>query len=87
SILKTFPDSLAKSAYETLTKMGVKILTGGHVSKIEVEGIHIGDIYIPSTNVFWAAGNKAAPILAKLGAEMDHAGRVKVKTDLSIEGF
>lgn len=87
NILKTFPDSLAKSAYETLTQMGVKILIGGHVSKIDIEGVHIGETYIPSTNVFWAAGNKAAPIVGKLGAEMDRAGRVKVKPDLSIEGF
>jgi NADH:ubiquinone reductase (H+-translocating) len=34
----------------------------------------------------WAAGVKASPVAEWLGAESDHAGRVKVNADLSVPG-
>lgn len=38
----------------------------------------------PSTNVLWAAGNKASPLLNTLAVPQDANGRVKVRADLSI---
>jgi len=39
---------------------------------------------VPTETVIWAAGVKAVPVMAKLGVEMDRAGRVIVEKTLQV---
>ncbi|HTA31268.1 MAG TPA: FAD-dependent oxidoreductase, partial [Candidatus Cybelea sp.] len=39
-----------------------------------------------AANIIWGAGVAASPLTKKLGVELDRAGRVKVKPDLSLPG-
>ncbi|NGX38974.1 MAG: Demethylphylloquinone reductase NdbB [Chlamydiae bacterium] len=86
NILNAYPESLANHAKKSLEKMGVQVITGKMVTDIKKDGVHIEDIYIPSRNVIWAAGNQASPLLKTLDVPLDRAGRVLVEPDLSIPG-
>jgi NADH dehydrogenase FAD-containing subunit len=66
--------------------MGVEVMTGTRVEKVDAEGVIIKGERIPTRNVFWAAGVKPSPAAKWLGAEADKAGRVKVLADCSVPG-
>lgn len=83
-ILNAFPEKLGKKAKKTLEKMGVQVITSQLVTNITKDGVQIGDLYIPSQNVVWAAGNQASPLLKTLDIPLDRAGRAIVEPDLSI---
>lgn len=83
-ILPPYPEKLSLKAQKTLEKMGVKVLTKSMVTQISDEGVQIGDTFIASKNVIWAAGNQASPLLKTLNTELDRAGRAVVENDLSI---
>jgi NADH dehydrogenase len=48
--------------------------------------VRLGDEFIPIRTIIWAAGVMASPAGRWLGAESDRAGRVKVRSDLSVPG-
>ncbi len=83
-ILPMYSEKLAKSATQTLEKMGVQVLTGKKVVNITQEGVQTEDRFIESKNVIWAAGNQVSPLLKTLDVPLDRAGRVIVEHDLSI---
>jgi NADH dehydrogenase len=85
-ILPSFPESLASVAHQNLLDLGVEVHTNSVVTRIESDGVYVGDQRFPARTVFWAAGNAASPIGRMLGVPVDHAGRVIVETDLSIPG-
>ncbi len=78
-ILSTFPDDLAAAAEQALMKLGVRVKTGAKVAAIDSSGVTLDNgERIASRTVLWAAGVKASPLAAMLGAETDRAGRVLV---------
>lgn len=83
-LLHGFPEELSKKALEDLKEMGVKVRTRTHVTNITEEGVYINEEFIPTSNVIWAAGNQASPLLKTLNVEQDRAGRVIVNEDMSI---
>jgi len=83
-ILPAFPEKLRKRAQKDLEKMGVRVLTEKKVTNVTEDGVQIGDEFIPSANVVWAAGNQVSPLLKTLEVPTDRAGRVIVEPDLSI---
>lgn len=83
-ILSSFAESLSARARKDLEKLGVQVRTGARVFKIDGEGVTVGDQFIPSHSVFWAAGVQAAKMNLQPTVELDRAGRVKVKSDFSI---
>lgn len=86
-VLSNFPPDLSASALRQLEHLGVQVRTSTPVESIrrgEVE-LASGEI-IRAENILWAAGVSAVPLTKKLGAELDRAGRVKVKPDLSLPG-
>jgi NADH dehydrogenase len=85
-ILPTFPEGLAQRAARDLKDLGVEVRVGSTVTKVERDGVCIGDEKIRARTAFWAAGNKASPLGAFLGAPLDRAGRVQVNPDLSVPG-
>ncbi len=83
-ILPGFDADLSAKAADALTRMGVIIKLGRPVNAINADGVRVGQEWIPSTNVIWAAGNRASPLLNTLLAPQDSFGRIKVRPDLTI---
>jgi len=77
-ILPTFAESLAAKAARRLEKLGVKILTGVKVEKVDADGVIADGKRIPSATVLWTAGVAPSPLVKLLGAKTDRAGRVSV---------
>jgi NADH dehydrogenase len=83
-ILPVYPEKLSLRAKKDLQKMGVKVLNDKMVTSITEDGVQVGDQFIPSTNIIWAAGNQASALLKTLQIELDRQGRAIVGPDLSI---
>ncbi len=84
-VLSHLAPELSESAKRQLEHLGVQVRTSTLVKNIrdgEVE-LQNGEV-IPAGNILWTAGVLATPLAKKLGAELDKAGRVKVKPDLSL---
>jgi NADH dehydrogenase len=84
-ILSSYPDKLSSYAIEELRKLEVDVILNEKVSEINDHGVKVGDRFIASSNVLWAAGNQASPLIKSLNTEIDKAGRAIVKYDLSIK--
>ena len=85
-ILPSFPEDLAARAARDLADLGVEVRVGSAVTRVERDGVCIGDEKIRARTTFWAAGNKASPLGAFLGGPLDRVGRVQVNPDLSVPG-
>lgn len=85
-ILAGFPEDLATKARKKLESFGVEILTGARVEHIDESGVVFSNSKIPARTVIWCAGVAASPAGKWLQAEVDRAGRVKVRPDLSVPG-
>ncbi len=85
-ILPTYPHRLCEKAKQDLEKMGVQVLVNTIVTNVSAKGVNIKDLFIQSSNVIWAAGNKATSLLKSLDVPLDKQGRVLVEQDLSIPG-
>ncbi|UVT17632.1 MAG: NAD(P)/FAD-dependent oxidoreductase [Nitrospira sp.] len=83
-ILPGFDAALSAKAAKALERMGVTIKLNSPVSAIRAEGVTINNEWVPSTNIIWAAGNRASPLLQTLAVPQDAPGRVKVRPDLTI---
>jgi putative oxidoreductase len=83
-LLPAFPKALSMSARRSLEKLGVEVLTGSRVERIDTLGVAVSGKTIVARTVLWAAGVKASPAAKWLGARTDNAGRVKVAADLSV---
>jgi NADH dehydrogenase/putative oxidoreductase len=86
-ILPTFPEVLSARAKVSLERLGVQVLLGSRVERIDAEGVTVSGQRIPARTVLWAAGVVASPAARWLGVEADSAGRVKVDADLSVPGL
>jgi NADH dehydrogenase len=77
-ILPTFAESLSRKATKRLAKLGIEVLTGVRVEKVDDQGVIAGGERIPSATVLWMAGVAASPVVKMLGTKMDRAGRALV---------
>lgn len=85
-ILAAFSESLSDYARRSLEKLGVEVRTGVPVTACTAEGVTIGDTFVPSRTLVWAAGVQASPAARWLGIPSDRAGRAIVGPDLSAPG-
>jgi NADH dehydrogenase len=85
-VLPTFRPELSAKAEKKLKELGVEVITGVHVTELDEHGVQVGEEYIDTDNIFWLAGVRASPAGTWLGAEVDHGGRVKVQSDLTVPG-
>jgi len=85
-VLPGYPEDLSHSAEKQLRHIGVEVRTNTMVTAVEPGRVCIGKDKeeLQSALTLWAAGVKASPLGAKLGAELDRVGRVKVSADLSL---
>lgn len=86
-ILAAFSEPLSDYARRSLEKLGVEVRTGVPVTACTAEGVTIGDTFVPSRTLVWAAGVQASPAARWLGIPCDRAGRAIVGPDLSAPGI
>jgi NADH dehydrogenase len=61
-LLSAFPEELSARAKRDLEALGVEVRLGSVVTRIEPDGVYIGEERIGTRTVFWAAGNAASPL-------------------------
>jgi NADH dehydrogenase len=95
-VLATFAPELTAKATKTLTKLGVELHMGVHVTDVRHDRVTVTpkdggpprDFAVRT--VLWTAGVEAVPFARRLArvleAESDHAGRIAVAPDLSVPG-
>src|SRR3990167_4239855 len=83
-ILPVYPEKLSLKAKGYLEHFGVQVITGRRVSQVTKEGVQVENTFIPTENIFWAAGNQASPVLKTMNVPLDRQGRVQVDADLSL---
>jgi NADH dehydrogenase len=85
-VLTSFDARLSAAARRDLERLGVEVHTGARVTRIDPEGVTVGERRFAARTVLWAAGVQAAPLARTLGAPLDPAGRVVVASDLTVPG-
>lgn len=83
-VLPSFAPTLSVQAAGRLAKLGVKVMTGVKVDRVDEEGVIAGGERIPSATVLWTAGVAASPIVRLLGTDTDRAGRALVEPFLNL---
>jgi NADH dehydrogenase len=85
-VLPPYPDPLSEAARRSLERLGVEVRTRAQVTEVDALGIRVGEEWIPTRTIIWAAGVAASPIARSLGAPIDRAGRVLVTQFLTVPG-
>lgn len=93
-VLPPYAPDLSVNAAQSLTKLGVTVLTKTMVTDITDNTVSVRQgeevKQIPARTILWAAGVKASAmgrvIAQRTGAQLDRAGRVIVEPDLSVPG-
>lgn len=89
-LLPAFPEELSARTKRDLEGLGVEVRLNCKVVGIDAGSVDLetaaGREHLPARHIVWAAGVKAEPIAATLGAPIDRAGRVMVGPDLSVPG-
>jgi NADH dehydrogenase len=90
-VLLAYPPKLSEAAKRALERRHVDVRLDAMVTEIDPRGVTIkssaGTQRVAARTVVWAAGVKASPLAAKLGAPIDHrTGRAIVEPDLSVAG-
>jgi NADH dehydrogenase len=96
-VLSGFSEAMSNKALQQLEHLGVEVLTGAKVNRIDALGLSFdgpdavqGLTRLPARTVVWAAGVAASPLgralAASTGCTLDRAGRVVVEADLSLPG-
>ena len=85
-LLAPFDPSLSRRALQSLQQLGVEVRLSAAVTGCSCSAVFLGDQRIETRTIMWAAGVMASPAGAWLGADTDHAGRVRVGADLSVPG-
>ncbi|MEN0137916.1 MAG: NAD(P)/FAD-dependent oxidoreductase [Rhodococcus sp. (in: high G+C Gram-positive bacteria)] len=94
-VLPVYGGKLSRKAREQLEKLGVEIQLGAMVTDVDVDGLVVKDKdgthrRIESQCKVWSAGVQASPLGKQIAdqsdAEIDRAGRVLVRPDLSVPG-
>jgi NADH dehydrogenase len=83
-VLPTYPPDLSEKARRQLERLGVEVRTSTRVTRIDDDGVWLGDQRLAAGTVVWAAGIAASPLARTLGVPLDRAGRVAVAPDLSV---
>ncbi|MCX6071938.1 MAG: FAD-dependent oxidoreductase, partial [Chloroflexi bacterium] len=86
-LLPGMPAPLAQAAVATLEHKGVEVRLGAMVDDYDGEAVSLqGGERIAARTLIWAAGARAAPLVAKLGLPTARQGRVAVEPTLQLPG-
>ena len=83
-ILNTFPKQLSEKAKNDLESMGVEVLLNQRASDLSSQGLKIGNKFLHSHTIIWAAGVKPSKLTENLNIKKSEEGRIFVNDDLSI---
>jgi NADH dehydrogenase len=83
--LGTFAESLSEAARLRLLQLGVDVRLEKAVQAIDGDGVVVGDERIPSKTVIWTAGVAPSPAGKWLSCEVDRAGRVRIRPNLTVQ--
>jgi NADH:quinone reductase (non-electrogenic) len=83
-ILPTYPKVLSLKARRHLESLGVEVFTNARVTRVDSDGIVVGEEKVPAATVLWGAGVVASPAGRWLGADTDQSGKIMVEPDLSV---
>jgi NADH:quinone reductase (non-electrogenic) len=94
-VLGPFPEDLSAKAEKLVTRLGVEVIKGVMVTKIDAAGVTFkrGDASdtLAAKTVLWAGGVTATPFGRKLAertnSESDRSGRIKVNGNLTVPNF
>ncbi len=83
-ILPALPECLSGSVHGALEALGIRVLTGAEVARIDAAAVHLADgSTVPAALKIWAAGIKAPAFLAGIpGLETSRTGQVLVRPTL-----
>ena len=84
-ILGSYDEPLNNDAKKSLEELGVDVRLNTRVTDVKESGVTLGDEFIETSNVIWAAGNEAPPLIESLDTEIDNIGRAVTKHDCSIK--
>ena len=86
-VLSNLTPQLSLKGQRQLEALGVRVRVNTRVKDIQHQRVELenGECLEAGT-ILWAAGVRANPLTARLGVELDRAGRVKVLPDLSVPG-
>jgi NADH dehydrogenase len=85
-VMPAFPEHLSDYVLRTLARKEVDVLTSTRVTGCDCNGVTLEHGRIEAATVIWAAGVVASPAARWLNAAHDRAGRVLVRSDLSVPG-
>jgi NADH dehydrogenase len=84
-LLGAMPERLREVTAEILWRKHVEVRFGAQVTRFDGERVVLrGEEVIPTRTLIWAAGVRAAPLAAGLGAELGPQGRVRVGPGLQL---
>jgi len=86
-VLAGFPPELSEFAENTLKKFHVQVRTNTRVGAVDRHGVTVGEEFIASATILWAAGVKSSELAERLGVPLDRQGRVLVQPDLSLKEY
>ena len=91
ALLPTWPEELSARGEKDLGELGVDVRTRRTAVGVDDQGVDVVDaegeqFRVPARTVLWAAGVAPSPLARSLGAELDRAGRVIVREDLTVPG-
>ena len=73
-VLGMYPEHLSAKAMKNLEQLGVQVWVNA-VTKIDDNGVYMGDEFVKASTVIWAAGVEPSPLNKKLDVKLDR-GRV-----------
>lgn len=86
-ILNPYPASLSEQAKEDLEDLGVNVLVDSPVTDVREDGVEVGERFIETPNIIWAAGVSASPLIETLDMPTDKTGRVYVEEDCTLPDY
>lgn len=85
-LLPHLSEKSSASARCQLERLGVEVRTGCPVQNLQPNQVEVPGEHIAAGNIIWAAGVAAVPLTHDLGVELDRAGRIQVRSDLTVPG-
>lgn len=83
-ILPSFDPKLSKKTCRALESLGVQVWTASKVSKICKDGVLVGDEFLKSKTILWAAGVGPSELSVSLDTPKGPQGRLKVTDQLRL---
>lgn len=83
-VLAGFSEETSAKTLKSLQALGVEVRFGKLVTRIDEEGVMLGDEHIRSHTVLWAAGVRGEHVLETLGVELDRGKRARITPKLHL---